>query len=348
MNRNFITKLTGVCLILFVSLLFMTCNPGLGKAVDTQPPKVAVEYPVTKSVLKGGFTMEGIATDEVKIVSCTVTFKNIKTSKEYKFPAETADGRFSVSINDPNPDGSFDIPDGDYNVTVSVSDAYRNATADVVYTIDNTSPTVLITSPNAYISSNWPDMYKTVTIKGEVFDANTISQVEVFIIDKNGNRLVSQIADGTSSFVATFSEPAIEDGEYEIYVALNSNEILHTSKVSLKGVTFEKELEPRKLETKKIENIYTIDSPTGLLFDNEIFKEYARKNLPQIDVEDFETKKWYLDSRPLRGSINDFELNLTFEELEALIEHLNKHEKHVDEHINFDKYVIPFHKIGKW
>ena len=218
MNRNFITKLTGVCLILFVSLLFMTCNPGLGKAVDTQPPKVAVEYPVTKSVLKGGFTMEGIATDEVKIVSCTVTFKNIKTSKEYKFPAETADGRFSVSINDPNPDGSFDIPDGDYNVTVSVSDAYRNATADVVYTIDNTSPTVLITSPNAYISSNWPDMYKTVTIKGEVFDANTISQVEVFIIDKNGNRLVSQIADGTSSFVATFSEPAIEDGEYFYYV----------------------------------------------------------------------------------------------------------------------------------
>ena len=218
MNRNFITKLTGVGLILFVSLLFMTCNPGLGKAVDTQPPKVAVEYPVTKSVLKGGFTMEGIATDEVKIVSCTVTFKNIKTSREYKFPAETTDGRFSVSINDPKPDGSFDIPDGDYNVTVSVSDAYRNATADVVYTIDNTSPTVLITSPNAYISSNWPDMYKTVTIKGEVFDANTISQVEVFIIDKNGNRLVSQIADGTSSFVATFSEPAIEDGEYFYYV----------------------------------------------------------------------------------------------------------------------------------
>ena len=71
-------------------------------------------------------------------------------------------------------------------------------------------------------------------------------------------------------------------------------------------------------------------------------------DLPQIDVTDFETKKWYLDSRPLRGSINDFELNLTFEELEALIEHLNKHEKHVDEHINFDKYIIPFHKIGKW
>ena len=140
----------------------------------------------------------------------------------------------------------------------------------------------------------------------------------------------------------------LEDGEYEIYVALNSKEILHTSKVALNGVTFEKELEPRKLEPKKIENVYTFDSPAGLLFDNEIFKDYARKNLPQIDVEDFETKKWYLDSRPLRGTINDYELNMSFEELEALINHLNKHEKHVDEHINFDEYIIPFHKIGKW
>ncbi len=213
-------RLFDIVKFIFISLftcLIMTCNPGLGKAVDTQAPTVAIEYPATKSVLKGNFTMKGIASDEVKVTSCTVTFKNIKTTKEYKFPATAKDDKFSISVNTPKSDGSFELPDGDYNVTVSVSDAYRTSTADVVYTIDNTSPTVLITNPNAYISSNWPDMYKTITIKGEVYDANTISDVEVFIINKKGEKLLSQIADGTNTFSATFTEPAIQDGEYFYY-----------------------------------------------------------------------------------------------------------------------------------
>jgi hypothetical protein len=44
----------------FISLLFMTCDPGLGKAVDTQAPKVSINFPETKSVLKGGFVMKGV------------------------------------------------------------------------------------------------------------------------------------------------------------------------------------------------------------------------------------------------------------------------------------------------
>ena len=84
------------------------------------------------------------------------------------------------------------------------------------------------------------------------------------------------------------------------------------------------------------------------MFDNDLFKKYVKEHNLNIDLEDFENRKWYLDSRPLRGSINDFEINLTFEELEGLINYLNENEKHVDEYINFDKYVIPHKKIGKW
>ena len=165
-----IGNLFKVILLVGLSLLFMTCDPGLGKAVDTQAPKVSISLPVTKSVLKGGFTMKGVASDEIKVESCTVTFKNIETSQEKKFTAEVENGEFSVNINTPSTDGTFELPDGDYNVTVTVTDAYHQATADVVYTIDNTSPTVLLTSPNVYVESNWPSMYKIFTIKGEVYD----------------------------------------------------------------------------------------------------------------------------------------------------------------------------------
>ena len=197
----------------FISLLFMTCDPGLGKAVDTQAPKVEIQFPATKSVLKGGFTVKGIASDEVKVEKCTVTFKSIKNPVEKSFTATVEGDNFSVSIN-PQSDG---LPDGDYNVTVTVSDAYRNSKADVVYTIDNTAPTVLITSPNSYSESNWPNMYKTFSIKGEVYDATTISEVTVYIVDENGTILDDLVAEGTNTFSARFDNPFGEEKECFYY-----------------------------------------------------------------------------------------------------------------------------------
>ena len=212
MNKlNYKRNIFLVSFIIGISLLLMTCDPGLGKAVDTQAPKVAIELPVTKSVLKGGFTMKGIATDEIRVAECFVTFKNIKTSQSYKYMAAVANGEFTVSINDPKADGSFELPDGDYNVTVTVSDAYRNSTADVVYTIDNTAPTVLITSPNSYSVSNWPNMYKNFNIKGEVYDSSTLESVTVYLVDAEGKILTSVIADGTNTFLASFETPFEEE-----------------------------------------------------------------------------------------------------------------------------------------
>ena len=201
----------------FISLLFMTCDPGLGKAVDTQAPKVAIKFPETKSVLKGGFVMKGTASDEVKVASCDVIFKDINSPKEYKFKANVSNDEFSIALNAPRADGTFEIPDGDYNVTVKVSDAYRNSTADVVYTIDNTAPTVLITSPNSYSESNWPNMYKTFSIKGEVYDATTISEVIVYIVDENGTILDDLVAEGTNTFSARFDNPFGEEKECFYY-----------------------------------------------------------------------------------------------------------------------------------
>lgn len=205
---------------LVIACLFMTCDPGLGKAVDTQAPKVEVKYPATKSVLKGGFTMTGVASDEVNVASCVVTFKNIKTSQEYNYNASVEKDEFKVSINSTNTNGKYELPDGDYSVTVTVSDAYRNSKADVVYTIDNTAPTVLLTSPNAYIEANWPEMYKLFTIKGEVYDATTISEVKVFVTDKDGKILAEKVADGTNTFLANFESPTIPTGTSCYYYAV--------------------------------------------------------------------------------------------------------------------------------
>ena len=210
-TKNFSLRYFLYFLMILLPFLLFTCDPGLGKAVDTQAPKVAINYPATKSVLKGGFTIKGTASDEVKVASCVVTFKNIKNSNEYKFDATVENDEFTVSVNTPKEDGSFELPDGDYNVTVTVSDAYRNSTADVVYTIDNTAPTVLITSPNSYSVSNWPNMYKTFNIKGEVYDSSSLESVTVYLVDEQGSVLKSVVADGTNTFLASFDQPFDEE-----------------------------------------------------------------------------------------------------------------------------------------
>ena len=167
--------------------------------------------------------------------------------------------------------------------------------------------------------------------------ANETKRVEVEVEIDN----LKSYRDASDSF-------ELEEGNYEIYIAKNANEIINESIVTLEGVTFEVISKPKELVKKELPSCYTVDSPAGLLFDNELFKTYVRENNLPIDINDFEERKWYLDSRTLRGTINDYEFNITFEQLEGLIDYLNKHDKNIKKCVNFDDYVGKHIKLLKW
>jgi len=167
--------------------------------------------------------------------------------------------------------------------------------------------------------------------------ANETKRVEIEVEIDN----LKSYRDASDSF-------ELEDGNYEIYIAKNANEIINESIVTLEGVTFEVINKPKELVKKELPSCYTVDSPAGLLFDNELFKTYVRENNLPIDINDFEERKWYLDSRTLRGTINDYEFNITFEQLEGLIDYLNKHDKDIKKCVNFDDYVGKHIKLLKW
>ena len=167
--------------------------------------------------------------------------------------------------------------------------------------------------------------------------ANETKRVEVEVEIDN----LKSYRDASDSF-------ELEEGNYEIYIAKNANEIINDSIVILEGVTFEVISKPKELVKKELPSCYTVDSPAGLLFDNELFKTYVRENNLPIDINDFEERKWYLDSRTLRGTINDYEFNITFEQLEGLIDYLNRHDKDIKKCVNFDDYVGKHIKLLKW
>ena len=131
----------------------------------------------------------------------------------------------------------------------------------------------------------------------------------------------------------------LEDGNYEIYIAINSNDIIYSFSVNLKGIEFEPKLSPQKLAVKQVENKYTFDTAAGVLFENEYFKEYVKEHNLPIDLVDFEKKYFYIDCKSLRVLIGDGDFKITFEELENLIDYLNTKPRNVSNLINFDEKV---------
>jgi len=142
---------------------------------------------------------------------------------------------------------------------------------------------------------------------------------------------IKSYRDATDSF-------ELEDGEYEVYIAKNASEIISEGQVSLCGMIFEEQREPIKLPRKPIPESYTFDTPAGILFENVLFKNYVIENNLPIDVEDFEKKRFWIDSKALRVTICDGDFKITYEQMEDLINYLNEN-SNINRNINFDDIV---------
>jgi len=182
-----------------------------------------------------------------------------------------------------------------------------------------------------YIGKKASDIYRPIkelkAFKKSFIGANTTERITIEVdIDD-----VKSYRDSTDSF-------ELEDGEYEVYVALNTNQIIHEEKICVSGVKFEEELQPKRLEQKAVPSKYTLDTPAGILFENDVFKKYVQDNHLPIDLEDFEKRLFWIDSKALRVTICDGDINITYEQMEALIKHLNENSE-IDRSIHFDDIV---------
>ena len=185
-----------------------------------------------------------------------------------------------------------------------------------------------------YIGKKNSDIYrpiKELKAFGKAFvNANETKRINIEVdIDD-----IKSYRDATDSF-------ELEDGEYEVYVALNTNLIINEAKINLDGVKFEEKLTPDVLEIKEVPSKYTLDTPAGILFENDLFKQYVKENNLPIDVEDFEKRLFWIDSKALRVTICDGDINITYEQMENLVKYLNEHSK-INQNINFDDIVVKY------
>ncbi|MCK9169509.1 MAG: Ig-like domain-containing protein, partial [Treponema sp.] len=110
----------------------VSCQVGLGAAVDTEAPKVAITYPSTAVVIRGHFIIAGTCSDDEGVVSVKVVLTDTDTEKKYDAEAAalgSSKETWQISLNEYDSNagaGTYNgwaLPDGKYTADVTASDA---------------------------------------------------------------------------------------------------------------------------------------------------------------------------------------------------------------------------------
>ena len=164
----------GILLTSIMICTFMSCEVGLGPAVDTQPPEVEILTPEVDRVIKGKVTVSGKWSDDGTIDDIYVTLKRTdgnvinsegKKEKEIKgswviSEEKKEEGTWKAEID---PKGEDGLIDGTYQITVTAKDKGKHKTTQsTTFTVDNTPPVLILTKPNSV-----PGDGKTVSAYGQ-------------------------------------------------------------------------------------------------------------------------------------------------------------------------------------
>lgn len=212
--------LSGLACLFIVFLSTCGEDSGLGATVDTESPKLSIEYPPAAATVKGSFVFAGTCSDDKGIARVEVSVKNLDSGHDYgKSLADVESSRsWTISLNKPSAQG-FEYPDGKYQFEVTAYDksGRSSGTSARQFDIDNTAPVFVITKPgvvrNTYLSNSAHSKYGSLfSIEGTIADEHSIATMDVNIYDKDGNPVASEpyseqeisTTGGTSVTIARF------------------------------------------------------------------------------------------------------------------------------------------------
>ncbi len=180
--------LFGLSLLTAFSLIFASCEVGLGQAVDTYPPTLTLDYPANDGItIRDTFLMKGVAKDETYVRTVVITVKSVKDSsviKQYSAELDSKAKNWECKLNNIDENGKYEIPDGEYTFEVLATDSSdRTTELSRVYKIDNTAPIVIIKRPKA------SDSYgRTIKITGDIAEQNELGALYFTAFKNTGSQ----------------------------------------------------------------------------------------------------------------------------------------------------------------
>lgn len=182
-----------------VSVVFayalLSCEVGLGSAVDTQAPTLNVTYPATLSTVRGQFVFGGTCADDQKVTSVTVRALNSELGKSYgPYAATVADDAkswtfsFNKKAEGKDSYNGWEMPDGKYTLEAVARDASgkSSGTGAITIDIDNTEPIFILNSPGTTDIKNPTVSGSSFKITGTIADDHSIKYMRVNVYENVG------------------------------------------------------------------------------------------------------------------------------------------------------------------
>lgn len=171
----------GLCGALALVFAFVSCDTGLGEAIDTSAPVVTVTGPESGAVLSGTVNISGTCVDDKAIARVAVTVTNTATGAQAGFYNATISGNtWTLAVKN--------LIDGTYSASAVCYDTAgrQSGVASRVFDVDSTPPVFCVTKPNS-LSITDPAAYgRDVTIKGEIADDHAVKQMDVRVFKVQG------------------------------------------------------------------------------------------------------------------------------------------------------------------
>nr|MCR5081568.1 hypothetical protein [Treponema sp.] len=267
MNKR-ILNILFACLMASLSLI-LSCDIGLGHAVDTEAPSLTIEYPPASAVVMDSFKLSGTWRDDVGVTDIVVSIRNTSTNTTYesRHAQINAESRtWEVLLNE-HDDSKFaatngwEYADGTYEISCVASDnsGHSSGISSRSFDIDNTAPFFIIQNPGVTVKSDkTASPYgSNFSVTGTIADLHEISKMSLDVYDNSGTKLTNNesndkavniyetsvaTAGGTSVTFADSSKSADENGatpvEYSRYVNLYGADLTSTDTRNFKCSIF--------------------------------------------------------------------------------------------------------------
>lgn len=256
-------------LLAVVSVVFayalLSCDVGLGSAVDTQAPTLNVTYPATLSTVRGQFVFGGTCADDQKVTSVTVRALNSELGKSYgPYAATVADDAkswtfsFNKKAEGKDSYNGWEMPDGKYTLEAVARDASgkSSGTGAITIDIDNTEPIFILNSPGTTDIKNPTVSGSSFKITGTIADDHSIKYMRVYVYENEGGRkgklrksfIEENIETSGGTSVALFKKTD------PVYTELYGGDIKDASSIGTKTFFCEIELEDSAYEYNDFKN----------------------------------------------------------------------------------------------
>ena len=213
----------------------ISCNVGLGEAVDTEAPVMSITYPPAGAVIRDSFVLAGICNDDKGVSAVEVIVKNTETQEAMIFTDVQISGKnWQITLNEQQ-NGKWQFADGKYTIDVTGTD-HSGRTSGVSsrsFEIDNTAPIFFVSSPNNTNMANASKYGSVFKVNGTITEDHSVKLMEVTVYDAQKNPLKQwtqsnvEIAGGTSVTFAKYDESNTTKETHtrytEIYTSPDSN-----------------------------------------------------------------------------------------------------------------------------